>query len=46
VYARLGRSEPALYHAARRLAYCESNPTSSRIGICRELLEADLATFD
>jgi hypothetical protein len=26
VYATLGRAEPALYHARRCLAYCESDP--------------------
>jgi hypothetical protein len=26
VYATLGRAEPALYHAARCLAYCEASP--------------------
>jgi hypothetical protein len=26
VYATLGRAEPALYHASRCLAYCESKP--------------------
>src|SRR6266542_1936007 len=26
VYATLGRSEPALYHAGRCLAYCEAGP--------------------
>jgi len=26
VYVRLGRAEPALYHAGRCLAYCEASP--------------------
>jgi hypothetical protein len=28
VYATLGRAEPALYHAERCLAYCESDPAA------------------